>query len=76
MFLLGAERVVPARGPTHLDALLADSRRIGRELTNDYYHEYATLRRHTFHELRRANPDVPLADLLAVTQKILDRPPR
>jgi type I restriction-modification system DNA methylase subunit len=72
-FLLGAERVVPAAGPTHLDALLADSRRIGRELTNDYYHEYATLRRQTFHELRRANPDVPPADLLAVTQKILDR---
>jgi len=41
-FLLGAERVVPAAGGTHLDALLADSRRIGRELTVDYYHEYAT----------------------------------
>jgi len=72
-FLLGAERVVPAAGPTHLDALLADSRRIGRELTNDYYNEYAILRRQTFHELRRTNPDVPPADLLIVTQKILDR---
>ena len=73
VFVLGAERVVPAAGGTHLDALLADSRRIGRELTNDYYHEYATLRRQTFHELRRANPDVPPAELLVVTQKILDR---
>lgn len=72
-FLLGAERVVPTAGGTHLDALLADSRRIGREVTNDYYHEYATLRRQTFHELRRANADVAPADLLVVTQKILDR---
>ncbi len=72
-FLLGAERVVPAAGGTHLDALLADSLRIGRELTNDYYHEYATLRRQTFHELRRHNPDIAPADLLVLTQKILDR---
>jgi hypothetical protein len=34
-FLLGAERVVPEGGGTHLDTLLADSHRIGRELTND-----------------------------------------
>jgi hypothetical protein len=72
-FLLGAERVVPAAGGTHLDTLLADSRRVGRELTNDYYHEYATLRRQTFHELRRTNPDIAPADLLIATQKILDR---
>src|SRR5258708_368637 len=72
-FLLGAERVVPAAGGTHLDALLADSRRIGRELTADYYHEYATLRRQTFHELRRANPDIAPAELLVATKKILDR---
>ncbi|MSU80236.1 MAG: class I SAM-dependent DNA methyltransferase [Gemmataceae bacterium] len=73
VYLLGAERVVPTTAGTHLDTLLADSRRIGRELTNDYYHEYATLRRQTFHELRRANPTIPPADLLAATQKILDR---
>ena len=72
-FLLGAERVVPPAGGTHLDTLLADSRRIGRELTNDYYHEYATLRRQTFHELRRANPDVAPADLLVATQKVQGR---
>jgi integrase len=72
-YLLGAERVIPAAGGTHLDALLADSHRIGRELTNDYYHEYATLRRQTFHELRRVNPDVPPAEMLVVAQKILDR---
>ena len=56
-FLLGADRVVPATGGTHLDALLAESHRVGREVTNDYYHEYATLRRQTFHELRRASPE-------------------
>jgi hypothetical protein len=72
-FILGAERVVPATGETHLDTLLADSHRIGRELTNDYYHEYATLRRQTFHELRRANPEMKPVELLVLTQKILDR---
>jgi hypothetical protein len=73
VFLLGAERVTPEAGPGHLDALLADSRRVGRELTNDYYREYATLRRDTFAALRHHNPGVPPADLLNVTQKVLDR---
>jgi len=72
-YLLGAERVVQPAGGTHLDELLADSRRIGRELTNAYYHEYATLRRQTFHEIRRANENMPASDLLVLTQKILDR---
>jgi hypothetical protein len=52
---------------------LADSSRIGREVTNEYYREYAALRRQTFHELRRNNPDISPADLIAATQKILDR---
>jgi hypothetical protein len=43
VYLLAAERVVPAVGLGHLDDLLAESRRIGRELTNDYYHEYAAV---------------------------------
>ena len=41
--LLAAERVVPTAGRGHLDDLLAESRRIGRELTNDYYHEHAAM---------------------------------
>jgi hypothetical protein len=73
VFLLGADRVVPAAGPTHLDTLLADSHRIGRDLTVDYYHEYATLRRQTFHELCLANADVAPSDVLVIAQKILDR---
>src|SRR5262249_27239392 len=73
VYLLGAERVVPVTGRCHLDDLLAESHRIGRELTNDYYREYAALRRQTFEELRRHNPDIPPADLLAATQKVLDR---
>jgi len=73
VFLLGADRVVPPTGPSHLDTLLADSHRIGRDLTVDYYHEYATLRRQTFHELCRANPDVAPSDILIIAQKILDR---
>jgi hypothetical protein len=72
VFLLGAERVV-APGRCHLDELLSESRQIGQELTRDYYREYAELRRRTFDELCRSNPDVAPADLLAPTQKILDR---
>jgi len=73
VFLLGAERIAPIRGQCHLDELLSESRRIGLDLTRDYYHEYAHLRRMTFNQLRVANPDVAASALLAATQNILDR---
>jgi hypothetical protein len=73
VFLLGAERMLPASGRCHLDGLLSESKRIGLELTRDYYREYADLRRQTFGELGRHNPNVPPAALLAATQKMLDR---
>jgi hypothetical protein len=73
VFLLGAERVLPVAGRCHLDDLLADSQRIGLELTRDYYREYAALRRQTFEQLRVHNPNERPADLLAATQKMLDR---
>jgi hypothetical protein len=73
VFLLGAERVAPASGKNHLDDLLTESRRIGRELTNDYYREYRELRERTFDALRLHNPDRLPADLLTKTQKLLDR---
>ena len=60
-------------GGNHLDVLLAESKRIGRELTNSYYREYRALREHIFETLRQHNPDEPPIDLLAATQKILDR---
>ncbi|MBX7104513.1 MAG: N-6 DNA methylase [Gemmataceae bacterium] len=72
VFLLGADRMLAPAG-NHLDALLAESAKIGRELTNDYYREYAELRRNAFDKLRDANPKIPPADLLAAAQKILDR---
>lgn len=73
VFLLGAERVVGADGKNHLDALLTESRAVGRELTADYYREYRELRRKTFQALADHNPDKPAAKLLAATQKVLDR---
>ncbi|MGL4461188.1 MAG: Eco57I restriction-modification methylase domain-containing protein [Planctomycetia bacterium] len=62
-------------GPTgnHLDALLTESKKIGRELTNAYYAEYRALREATFRALRTANSAVPPGGLLAATQKMLDR---
>ena len=73
VFLLGAERMVPATGRCHLDELLSESRQIGLDLTRGYYRDYADLRRKTFDQLCRRNPDVTPAELLTATQKILDR---
>jgi type I restriction-modification system DNA methylase subunit len=73
VFLLGAERVVPAAGRCHLDDLLSESRRIGVDLTRDYYRDYADLRLKTFYRLRQCNSAVPPARVLAATQTILDR---
>ncbi len=73
VFLLGAERVVPATGRCHLDELLSESRRIGLDLTRDYYRDYADLRLKTFYRLRQCNAAVPPARVLAATQTILDR---
>jgi hypothetical protein len=72
LYLLGAERVLPPGG-NHLDALLAESKKIGRELTNSYYREYRALRERIFETLRKHNPNEPPSQLLAATQKMLDR---
>ncbi len=73
VFLLGAERVVGADGVNHLDALLAASRTVGRELTVGYYREYRDLRRQTFRALCEHNSDRDPRQLLTATQKVLDR---
>ena len=73
VFLLGAERVVPAAGRCHLDELLADSRADRPRADEGVLPRYADLRQDAFEQLRRHNPAVPPADLLAATQKLLDR---
>lgn len=73
VFLLGAERVVPPAGPCHLDALLTASKKVGRDLTADFYREYRDLRQATFDALVAHNPGRDPAALLTATQKILDR---
>ncbi len=72
VYLLGAERMLHPSG-NHLDALLAESKKIGRELTNSYYREYRALREGIFETLRKHNPNEPPDQLLAATQKMLDR---
>jgi hypothetical protein len=72
LYLLGAERVLSPSG-NHLDTLLAESKKIGRELTDSYYREYRALRERTFETLKKHNPNEPPAALLAATQKMLDR---
>ncbi|HEY7314655.1 MAG TPA: N-6 DNA methylase [Gemmataceae bacterium] len=72
VYLLGSERVLHPGG-NHLDALLAESKKIGRELTDSYYREYRALRERTFEALKQHNPNEPPTALLAATQKMLDR---
>ncbi|HEX7376306.1 MAG TPA: hypothetical protein VF278_04305 [Pirellulales bacterium] len=73
VFLLGAERVVPAEGRCHLYSLWEESQKVGRELTRDFYQRYAEMRTSAFEELARDNPAAPRGDVLSATQKLLDR---
>jgi Eco57I restriction-modification methylase len=73
LFLLGAARVVPESGECHFNSLLAESERVGRELTKEFYVNYANMRQDAFEQLSRDNPTVTRHDVLASTQKALDR---
>lgn len=73
VFLLGAERVVPETGRCHFHELLAESERVGKELTKEFYLQYADMRQGAFGQLCRDNPDVPRHDVLSCAQKLLDR---
>ena len=73
VFLLGAERVVPAVGRCHFYSLLEESQKVGRELTKEFYVRYADMRQDAFEQLSRDNPTVARHDVLAGTQKTLDR---
>ena len=73
IFLLGAERVVPLSSTGHFEQLLAASERVGRELTIDFYQQYAEMRQQAFGQLIRENGLVPRPAVLSATQKLLDR---
>lgn len=73
VFLLGAERVVPATGTCHLCELLRASESAGRELTNQFYALYAHIRQQVLTRLCRENAAVAPPEILRCTQKLLDR---
>jgi hypothetical protein len=73
VFLLAAERVAPPVGRCHLYALREASETAGRELTRKFYVQYADMRQDAFARLCYKNPGVPPKDVLASTQKLLDR---
>jgi Eco57I restriction-modification methylase len=73
VFLLHANRMVPAHGSCHLDTLFQESEKVGRELTKEVYAEYAFIRRSTLSRLRWANPGVAPRLILGCAQKLLDR---
>ena len=73
VFLLGAARVVPEQGESHLHALLRDSESVGRKLTNEFYALYADIRQKVFSRLREENKSINPKESLRCTQKLLDR---
>jgi hypothetical protein len=73
VFLLGAERVVPATGRCHLYELLSTSEKVGRQLTKDFYLRYADIRHVAYERLATENASVARHEILACTQKLLDR---
>ena len=73
IFLLGAERVVPAHRDCHLYELLRASESVGRELTNQFYALYADIRQRVLTRLCRENAAVAPQEILRCIQKLLDR---
>ncbi len=73
VFLLGAERIVPETGASHLYELLKASESVGRELTNQFYALYADIRQKVLTRLCRENAVIAPAEILRCTQKLLDR---
>ena len=73
IFLLAAERVVPLVGRCHLYALQTASEKAGRELTKQFYLQYANMRQDAFARLCHKNPHAPPHDVLRSAQKLLDR---
>ena len=73
VFLLDASRMVPLHGPSHLDALIQESEKVGSELTVEFYARYAFARRSALSRLRWSNPDVEPRLILGCSQKLLDR---
>ena len=73
VYLLGAERVVPAVGENHLAELLTASESAELDLTRTFYVHYAETRFDLLTRLRAENPGAPPEQLLSATQKLLDR---
>lgn len=73
VFILGAERVVPRDGPSHLHDLLRASEQAGERLTQEYYRTYSEIRHDLLNALLDANPDFAPPDVLGAAQRLLDR---
>jgi len=73
VFLLGAERVVPEHRECHWYELLRASESAGRELTNQFYAQYADIRQRVLTRLCRVNAGIAPPEVLRYTQKLLDR---
>lgn len=73
VFLLGADRVVPESERCHLYDLLEASEAADEEVTQEFYGEYAKMRRNLLDALREHNSSLSSKEAVAATQKLLDR---
>lgn len=73
VFLLGAERVIPRDGRSHLYEILEASQRAGDRLTQEFYRAYSEIRHDLLNALLNANSDIAPADVLGAAQRLLDR---
>lgn len=73
IFILGADRVVPREGRSHLYDLLDASEKAGERLTQEYYRTYSQIRHDLLSALLDANQEVSPAEVLGAAQRLLDR---
>ncbi|MCA9645936.1 MAG: N-6 DNA methylase, partial [Myxococcales bacterium] len=73
--LLACAQLLPDE-PNHLaplDQLLEDSGQVEKDITSALYEEYRHVRVRLFADLRAQHPERPAAQMLQLTQKLLDR---
>ena len=65
LFLLGAERVVRGDGTCHLNELRTESEKVGKELTKEFYVNYADMCQDAFERLCTDHPSVSRHEVLS-----------
>lgn len=73
LFLMDRRRLIRENGEAEIDLLYRERREHERELSNEFYDRFSSLRLQLFTHLVQHNPSVPELDLFGKAQKLLDR---